>query len=104
MTAGSGAAAAGRRKPDCRARLWFRTHRHDSAKKQKQTRSNQKGEKALAVPADLPRGEDESAAQLVVPVDLGVVQCLVETGDQELEWACTTGNKTQPKQSFNLFR
>lgn len=73
-------------------------------KKQKQTRNNQKGEKAFAVPADLPRGEDESAAQLVVPVDLGVVQCLVETGDQKLEWACTTGNKTEQKQSFNIFK
>lgn len=39
----------------------------------------------MAVPADLPRGEDESAAQLVVSVDFGIVECLIETGDQELQ-------------------
>lgn len=43
------------------------------------------GRGGWAVPADLPCGEDESAAQLVVSLDFGGVERLVETGDQELQ-------------------
>lgn len=36
------------------------------------------------VPANLSSGEDESVAQVVISVEFSVVECLFETGNQEL--------------------
>lgn len=38
------------------------------------------------LPANLSCGEDESVTQLIISVDLGVVECLLKTSNQELGW------------------